>query len=195
MLLKQTTLAGIEKGEIQLVFRRWKRPTVRAGGRLRTRIGELAIEAVDAVTFRSITEQEARQAGFGSRSELVEALRAREGVLYRIRLRLAGVDTRIALRQASKLSKAERVAVEERLARMDARSKDGPWTYLFLQCIHQSPKTRAADLATQCGMAKAPFKARVRRLKELGLTESLEVGYRLSPRGRSVWKHLQQSTR
>jgi hypothetical protein len=29
------------------------------------------------------------------------------------------------------------------------------------------------------------FKRRVRRLKELGLTESLPVGYRLSPRGRS----------
>jgi hypothetical protein len=29
------------------------------------------------------------------------------------------------------------------------------------------------------------FKRDVRRLKELGLTESLEVGYRLSPRGRA----------
>ena len=28
-----------------------------------------------------------------------------------------------------------------------------------------------------------PFKRNVRKLKELGLTESLEVGYRLSPRG------------
>jgi hypothetical protein len=28
-----------------------------------------------------------------------------------------------------------------------------------------------------------PFKLDVRKLKELGLTESLPVGYRLSPRG------------
>jgi ribosomal protein S19E (S16A) len=28
------------------------------------------------------------------------------------------------------------------------------------------------------------------RLKELGLTESLEIGYRLSPRGRSVLDRL-----
>jgi len=34
------------------------------------------------------------------------------------------------------------------------------------------------------------FKRRVRQLKELGLTESLEVGYRLSPRGRAVLKDL-----
>ncbi len=29
------------------------------------------------------------------------------------------------------------------------------------------------------------FKTNVRKLKALGLTESLEVGYRLSPRGRA----------
>ena len=34
-------------------------------------------------------------------------------------------------------------------------------------------------------MEKRPFKQRVRRLKELGLTESLEVGYRMSPRGKA----------
>jgi hypothetical protein len=30
------------------------------------------------------------------------------------------------------------------------------------------------------------FKRDVRKLKELGLTESLEVGYRLSPRGAAL---------
>ena len=33
----------------------------------------------------------------------------------------------------------------------------------------------------------APFKADVRKLKELGLTESLRIGYRLSPRGRAYY--------
>jgi hypothetical protein len=32
-------------------------------------------------------------------------------------------------------------------------------------------------------MDRPEFKQRVRRLKALGLTESLQVGYRLSPRG------------
>jgi hypothetical protein len=40
------------------------------------------------------------------------------------------------------------------------------------------------------GREKHPFKLDVRKLKELGLTESLEVGYRLSPRGRAVMEGL-----
>ena len=36
------------------------------------------------------------------------------------------------------------------------------------------------------GRERHPFKTDVRKLKELGLTESLEVGYRLSPRGRAL---------
>ena len=45
---------------------------------------------------------------------------------------------------------------------------------------------RAADLAAQLGRAELqPFKTDVRKLKALGLTASLEVGYRLSPRGRA----------
>jgi hypothetical protein len=43
----------------------------------------------------------------------------------------------------------------------------------------------AADIAASIGREKLPFKADVRKLKELGLTESLDVGYRLSPRGRA----------
>jgi hypothetical protein len=40
-------------------------------------------------------------------------------------------------------------------------------------------------LAEAAGQERLAFKTRVRRLKALGLTESLEVGYRLSPRGRA----------
>jgi biotin operon repressor len=49
---------------------------------------------------------------------------------------------------------------------------------------------RAADLAAGLGRERAAFKADVRKLKELGLTESLEVGYRLSPRGRALLGRL-----
>ena len=48
-----------------------------------------------------------------------------------------------------------------------------------------SPGVRAADLAGVVRPRDAlDFKRDVRRLKELGLTESLEIGYRLSPRGK-----------
>jgi hypothetical protein len=35
-------------------------------------------------------------------------------------------------------------------------------------------------------MERLPFKANVRKLKALGLTESLDIGYRLSPRGEAL---------
>ena len=73
---------------------------------------------------------------------------------------------------------------------MDSRSADGAWTARVLDVISSSPAVRAADLAADLGMEKAKFKQRVRKLKTLGLTESLEVGYRLSPRGRAAWKRL-----
>jgi hypothetical protein len=43
--------------------------------------------------------------------------------------------------------------------------------------------TRAADLAASFGRETQPFKLDVRKLENLGLTLSLDVGYRLSPRG------------
>ena len=98
MLIARPMLERIVAGEVTLQFRRWGRPTVRTGGRLRTALGELSIDAVEPVTLSSITAADARAAGEATR---------------------------------------------------------------------------------------ASFKADVRRLKELGLTESLAVGYRLSPRGRA----------
>ena len=53
--------------------------------------------------------------------------------------------------------------------------------------IENRPATRAGDLFAGVGYPDLhTFKRDVRRLKELGLTESLEVGYRLSPRGAAV---------
>jgi len=43
MLIKHQILEQIAQGNISLVFRRWQRPPVRAGGQLRTAVGVLAI--------------------------------------------------------------------------------------------------------------------------------------------------------
>jgi hypothetical protein len=83
------------------------------------------------------------------------------------------------------LSAAEREVVHGRLQRMDAASEQGPWTRKYLELIQARPAQRAPELAELMGLPTKPFKQRVRRLKELGLTESLKVGYRLSPRGES----------
>jgi hypothetical protein len=63
-----------------------------------------------------------------------------------------------------------------------------------LELVASRPGVRAADLAASLGRETLPFKVDVRKLKELGLTESLEVGYRLSPRGRAVMRRLRRST-
>ena len=59
-----------------------------------------------------------------------------------------------------------------------------------LVLIAENPGVRAEDLAASVGREKMPFKLDVRKLKEMGLTESLLTGYRLSPRGETVLKHL-----
>ena len=58
-----------------------------------------------------------------------------------------------------------------------------------LALIEARPAVRAADLARELGLETPRFKARVRQLKELGLTESLEIGYRLSSRGRAFLRN------
>jgi hypothetical protein len=191
MLIKKQQLAGIVDGKISLAFRRWKRPTVKAGGSLRTPLGVLAITSVDPISLSKITEREAAKAGFASRSKLLDELNQRpEGQLYRIALHYSGVDPRNDLRANDKLSKTEWAELTDRLARMDARSSRGPWTRATLGLIARNPGTRAPDLAAQFDMETKSFKADVRKLKELGLTESLKVGYRLSPRGTTLFRRL-----
>jgi hypothetical protein len=178
-------LERIVAGDVTLQFRRQRRPTVKTGGRLRTALGELAIDAVEPVALSSITAADARAAGAASRAELVDRLRAREGTVYRIAVRWTGDDPRVALRQAAELDDDAVAEIAAALDAIDARSRRGAWTREVLDLIARRPATLAAELATELGRERLPFKADVRRLKELGLTESLEVGYRLSPRGRA----------
>ena len=187
MLFRSTDLERIAAGEVTAAVRRWRRPTVRTGGTLTTPVGVLAIDEVRLVDASDLTEKDALDAGAVSLADLLEdpALR-REGTLHLIRFHLAGSDPRIALRDDDRLDDAELDAVTSRLARMDARSTHGAWTTDTLTTIETRPGVRAGDLAASLGRPTQPFKADVRKLKALGLTESLEVGYRLSPRGRRV---------
>jgi predicted transcriptional regulator len=184
VLLRQPTLEGIRDGTIDLVFRRQRRPTVKAGGTLRTAAGVIAIEAVEPIAEHDITDAEARRAGFATRDDVLALLKP-DGRLYRIRVRYAGEDPRIALRNAADLSDEDVAAIRRRLERLDRASLDGPWTAATLRLIMDHPEVRAPDLAARAGRDTQPFKADVRKLKNLGLTESLRIGYRLSPRGQA----------
>ena len=189
MLLRAATLAGIVDGEIDLVFRRQRRRTVKAGGTLRTSVGVIAIAAVEEVTEDDITDADARRAGFDDRAALLGMLKP-DGQLYRFTVHHAGDDPRIALRNAADLTADDVEDIHRRLQRLDAASSHGPWTYQTLQLIVEQPETRAPDLAASMGRETQPFKTDVRKLKNLGLTESLPVGYRISPRGAAYLRHI-----
>ncbi|WP_029010734.1 hypothetical protein [Azospirillum halopraeferens] len=184
MLFRRAVLDAIAAGRVTLAFRRWRRPTVRAGGTLRTAVGVLAIDAVDAVEPDAVDERDARAAGYAGREALLDDLRAGDGTLYRIALRPAGPDPRWDLRSRPP-GDDEAEALRQRLERLDRAGPGGPWTGPALAAVADHPGRPAAELAAAIGLAKDRFKAGMRRLKDLGLVESLAVGYRLSPRGRS----------
>lgn len=190
MLLKNETLEKIKTGEISLVFRRWKRPTVKTGGTLVTRSGLLGIDSVEECEPDSIKPKDVKAAGFSKKEELIQQLSDRKGSVYRIEVRYLGEDPRIALRKKSKLTEAEFGEIKKKLDRMDSSKVHGKWTRKYLELIRDNPEVLAADIADSIGMDKPRFKANVRKLKALGLTESMPVGYRLSPRGEAVLKKL-----
>ena len=192
MRLPPDTLAGLVEGRIDLAFRRWEKPRVKAGGRQRTPIGVIGFGAVDVVPRAEITAEAARRAGFRTRAQLLEFLDGRPaGQIYRIGLELVGPDPRVALREAVP-DAAAMADIERRLARLDRASSHGAWTLDVLRLIAAHPGRRAGDLAVERGRPRLPFKVDVRKLKELGLTESLPIGYRLSPRGAAVLAHLEE---
>lgn len=182
MLIKAEDFEAVVSGRVDTAFRRWIRPTVKAGGTLTTAAGVLAIDAVDVIALNAVSTEDLARAGFSDRGALDAILGDRKGTLYRIRLRYLGEDPRAALRESAALSDAEAGAIGETLSRMDGAN---PWVRATLHLIGEQPGQPAQQLAEGLGVEKLKFKSNVRRLKALGLTESLEVGYRLSPRGQA----------
>lgn len=185
MLLKHDVLMGIESGRIGAVYRNWDQARVKPGTTLRTAIGVVEVTSVDVVDPQSLTLDDAVEGGFETVPKLVASAGSRGDTLFRIRLRHAGPDPRAALRETIP-DESEMVEIGRRLRRLDSASGHGPWTWQTLGLIAANPGVRAEDLAVSVGREKLPFKLDVRRLKELGLTESLRIGYRLSPRGEAV---------
>jgi len=190
VLIKRRFLDGIVDGSVDLQFRRWRRPMVKLGGTMRTAVGVLEVVAVDVVAADRITTRDARRAGYDSVADLLAQATNREGDLYRIRLRYVGEDPRVALREDAELDPETLAEIEARLDRLDRASPRGPWTRQVLQLVHDQPATLAATMAESIGRDRESFKLDVRKLKNLGLTESLQTGYRISPRGVAVLHHL-----
>ena len=154
---------------------------MRVGGTQRTVVGVLEFTAVEPVALARLTAADATAAGYPTRGGVAGGPDRRRSALTgspcgpRARIRAWRCGS------GPSLGDDERAAIAARLERMDAaRAVDGR------RCCASSPSgraMRAPDLAASLGRETLPFKRDVRKLKELGLTESLEVGYRLSPRG------------
>ena len=182
MLFPQRLWAGLEDGSVTVAFRRWRRASVKVGGTLQSPGGLLAIDEITAIEPDEVTDEDAAAAGHPDREGALAALRP-EGQLVRVRFHRVGDDPRIALRQRTELAADELGVVVGALARLD-------WAHATLRLIAERPGVVSTELAPELGLERLPFKQRVRRLKALGLTESLQVGYRLSPRGETVLARL-----
>lgn len=188
LLFKKPFFAGLQDGSITLTYRRWQKPHVRPGGRYRCHpIGVLEVDKVELVTVGSIRDADARAAGFATRDALVAYL-AELGPLdattelYRVELHHGGDGDRVELALHDQLTADDIAAIRTKLARLD---RDEAWTKKTLALIGKHPRIAASQLAKKLGRETLPFKVDVRKLKKLGLTQSFEVGYEISPRGRA----------
>jgi hypothetical protein len=175
----------IADGTVTVTFRRWKAQQVLAGRRYRTAAGIIEIESVSIWPEESISDADARRAGHENASALIADLPVRPGLaVYRIQFHVVDdPDPRAELAANSILATSDVAEISKRLDRLDRASPNGPWTLAVLEMIENRPGRRAPDLAAAFGRETQSFKTDVRKLKNLGLTTSLKVGYRLSPRG------------
>lgn len=176
---------AVATGEITVQFRRWAIARVVAGRTYRTNAGRIDVTSIRQVT--KVTTADAKRAGRPSADQLLAELPGDEAhPLWRIEFALStDPDPRAALAADAGLDDATVADLTMRLARLDKASSHGSWTREYLETIEAKPGVRAPDLAASYGRETAPFKIDVRKLKNLGLTHSLAVGYELSPRGRA----------
>ena len=64
MLLKLALLEDIRAGKVDVIFRRWNRPTVKPGRTLKTKLGLLSIKSITDMSADDVTDADAKRAGF-----------------------------------------------------------------------------------------------------------------------------------
>ena len=180
---------AIRAGEVTLTFRNWRRPHAKVGKSYRLRPhGAIRVTEVSRVCVAAIADEDARRAGFTDARALAAFLKV-------------GHDTDVTrvgfeLADEQDLGRPPDLGLEDVLGRLSAtdRRSASPWTGRVLALIGNYPGRRAGDLAPTMGWELPKFKANVRKLKALGLTKSLEVGYRLTDLGERAVAALHSDT-
>ena len=181
MLFKTRFHEGIRSGDITMTIRAWQKAQATPGKEYKLGATErIAVTVVDPISLSEIRPRDAKASGFSSTDELVEMLRKESGrkltarsKLYRVRFRYAG----------ERKDDAPSYSRDELNARLD---RMGEWSRKILKLIAENSGVSSAILAKQMGRERFSFKADVRKLKRLGLTRSLEVGYEITSAGRSM---------
>src|SRR5262245_53183133 len=149
MLFTKDSISGLADGAITLTFRTWSRPQVKVGGRYRTWDLLLEVDAVSVVDPGSISDADARRAGYVSAEILRRNLekQGHQGEVWRVEFRCIGADDRIARRNDATLDDEKFTKLQARLARLDQASSSGAWTGKTLQLIASHPGVVSTTLA------------------------------------------------
>lgn len=191
MLFKEIHLSGIESGKITLAFRKWQKASVKTGSLLHTSVGLVEIRKIETVNENDITDKDALNAGFTDKKQLLKSFTHNStGTIFKISVGYHSADPRIKLREQTELSEQQFTDLKKKLKRLDNHSRQGHWTEKILLTIKDNPNLHAIGIAKLTGFEKEWLKLNIRKLKNLGLTISHNVGYELSPLGEHFIENL-----
>lgn len=183
-------LPDVASGRITITWRLWKYAHVKAGKVYALGAGAIEVEDVRPVRVADVTGANAREVGQPDAAALVDLAAAHTGarvtpdtLLYRVQFRYRNQPPEKPLLAIEEIAK--------RLARLDAASPVGPWTLPVLRLIEDNPGVVSRRLAAEMALPTPYFKTNVRKLKALGLTISLEIGYELSELGQAYLDSLE----
>ena len=191
MLFQRRFHERIRSGEIRCTVRIWQRPHVKVGGHYALGAGAIVVDEIHETRLDDITAVLARRCGFPSLVDLLKTAKHGPGErVFVIDFHYEGKAGARPKPETAAVSAEELAELVQRLEAMDARSKIGAWTVATLRAIEARPGVLAGKLARSLGRPRDEFKRDVRKLKTLGLTFSLEIGYRLTPKGEALLTSL-----
>ena len=183
----------VANGEVTVTWRLWKYAHVKPGKQYASGFrfgGSIWVEDVREVRAAEIKDADAREVGQTDAAALIEYARSHTGrevgpetVLYRVQFHYSPQDPPKPEHSLDEVSK--------RLQRLDRAARTGAWTLPTLRLIEENPGVVSRELAPQLGMQRDDFKVNVRKLKNLGLTLSLPVGYELTELGQAYLDGLE----
>lgn len=188
MMFTRPYKEAIAAGRVTTSFRNWKRPQVKVGGEYNIPpFGAIRVTGITTTTLSQTSTRAVLRSGHESVGDLTKLLKcSTDDPVFQVDFTYLGAEP---VKQPNRSADLTRDELTELVARLDNYDKKSPWAWRTLDLIHQHPATRAGDLAPRVGQELPVFKRNVRKLKTLGLTLSLEVGYQLSERGSQLLKH------